>query len=84
MKSLSYFDSSYSPNEANEQNDNYMDCGACYDTGVIEHDVYCDCIHGKARVIHEDEDMAMAVSADSDEYTIADKMRDNYHCFGDC
>ena len=85
MKSINYYDSSYSPNEACEQNDKYMDCGACDDTGmIVDQDVYCDCMHGNARVIHEDEDMAMAVSTDSDEYTIADKMRDNYSVYGEC
>lgn len=83
MKSLSYFDSSYSPNEACEQNDNYMDCGACYDTGSIGDDVYCDCIHGNARIGHDEED-AQAMRSESDEYTIADKMHDNYSVYGEC
>ena len=81
MKSLSYFDSSYSPNEACEQNDNYMDCGACYDTGVIEHDVYCDCIHGKARVGHDMEDALIEPMPDGEQLQ---KLYDNYKAFGDC
>jgi hypothetical protein len=82
MKSLSYFDSSYSPNEASEQNDNYMDCGACYDTGmIVEEDVYCDCMHGNARIGHDVEDMAISAT---DEYTMADKLADNCSVYGEC
>ena len=81
MKSLSYFDSSYSPNEASEQNDNYMDCGACYDTGMIDEQVYCDCRHGKARVIHEYED-SFHVEPVRDERM--DSLRDEMSYNGDC
>ena len=84
MKSINYYDSSYSPNEACEATETYMDCGACDDTGmIVEEDVYCDCIHGNARIGHDYED-EMAVSTDSDEYTTADKLADNYHAFGEC
>ena len=81
MKSLSYFDSSYSPNEASEQNDNYMDCGACYDTGMIDEQVYCDCRHGNARVIHEYED-SFHVEPKRDERM--DSLRDEMSYNGDC
>lgn len=84
MKSINYYDSSYSPNEACEATDNYMDCGACYDTGmIIEQDVYCDCMHGSSRMMHDEED-AQAMRSESDEYTIADKMRDNCSVYGEC
>ena len=83
MKSINYYDSSYSPNEACEQNNDYMDCGACYDTGmIVEEDVYCDCMHGKARVIHEDEDMAMASPTVENERM--DSLRDEMSYNGDC
>jgi len=81
MKSINYFDSSYSPNEACEVNNDYMDCGACYDTGIIEHDVYCDCVHGKARVIHDHED-SFHVSSVRDERM--DSLRDEMSYNGDC
>ena len=81
MKSLSYFDSSYSPNEACEATDNYMDCGACYDMGMIDKQVYCDCIHGKARVIHEEEDARIEPMPDDEQLQ---KLYDNYRAFGEC
>jgi len=81
MKSLSYFDSSYSPNEVCEQNDNYMDCGACYDTGVIEHEVYCDCIHGNARIGHDEEDALIEPMPDDEQLQ---KLYDNYRAYGEC
>ena len=81
MKSLSYFDSSYSPNEAREVNNDYMDCGACYDTGIIEHDVYCDCIHGKARIGHDEEDALIEPMPDDEQLQ---KLYDNYKAFGEC
>ena len=91
MKSINYFDSSYSPNEACEVNNDYMDCGACYDTGIIEHDVYCDCIHGKARVNHDYEDERALLNVDlvraklrllEDERM--DSLRDEMSYNGDC
>jgi len=48
MKSVSYYDPSYSPNEACEATET-IDCGGCYDTGMIDEQVYCDCEHGTAR-----------------------------------
>ena len=81
MKSLSYFDSSYSPNEVCEQNDNYMDCGACYDTGSIGDDVYCDCMHGKARIGHDMEDALIEPMPDDEQLQ---KLYDNYRAFGEC
>ena len=47
MKSIEYYDSSYSPNEACEDT-NVPECGACYDGGYIDEDesVYCDCSQG--------------------------------------
>ena len=81
MKSINYYDSSYSPNEACEVNNDYMDCGACYDTGVIEHDVYCDCIHGNARIGHDMED-ALIEPMPNDEQL--QKLYDNYKAFGEC
>lgn len=81
MISISNFDSSYSPNEASEQNNNYMDCGGCYDTGIIEHDVYCDCMHGKARIRHDEED-SFYVEPKRDERM--DSLHDEYRAYGDC
>ena len=82
MKSLSYFDSSYSPNEACEQNDNYMDCGACYDTGmIVEEDVYCDCIHGNARIGHDYEDEMASPPVENE---LMDSLRDEMSYNGDC
>ena len=81
MKSLSYFDSSYSPNEAREVNNDYMDCGACYDTGIIEHDVYCDCIHGNARIGHDEEDALIEPMPDDEQLR---KLYDNYRAYGEC
>ena len=82
MKSLSYFDSSYSPNEACEQNNDYMDCGACYDMGmIVEEDVYCDCIHGKARMGHDEED-SFYVEPKRDERM--DSLHDEFRAYGDC
>ena len=81
MICISNYDSSYSPTEASEQNNNYMDCGGCYDTGIIEHDVYCDCIHGKARMGHDEED-ALIKPMPTDEQL--QKLYDNYKAFGDC
>ncbi len=50
MKSVSYFDSSYSPNEACEASNN-PNCGACYDDGmIVDQDVYCDCVMGDKRM----------------------------------
>ena len=91
MKSLSYFDSSYSPNEACEQNDNYMDCGACNDMGMIDEQVYCDCRHGKALVMHDYEDERALLNTDlviarlrlmEDERM--DSLRDEFRAYGDC
>jgi hypothetical protein len=45
MKSINYYDSSYSPNEACEATD-IPNCGACYDGGLIDGQVYCDCPEG--------------------------------------
>ena len=46
MTTVSYFDSSYSPNEAREAS-NTPNCGACYDEGmIVDQDVYCDCPEG--------------------------------------
>ena len=81
MKSINYYDSSYSPNEASEVNNNYMDCGACYDTGIIEHEVYCDCIHGKSRIDHDVED-SMKPAEQHDE--LMDSLRDEMSYNGDC
>ena len=82
MKSINYFDSSYSPNEACEVNNDYMDCGACYDTGmIVDQDVYCDCVHGKSRVIHDDED-SFYVEPKRDERM--DSLRDEMSYNGDC
>ena len=83
MKSINYYDSSYSPNEACEATDNYMDCGACYDTGMIEHDVYCDCVQGKSRAIHDQEDESLDAVADM----IGERMQalqDEFLTYGDC
>ena len=48
MKTLEYYDSSYSPNESAEMSHNEPDCGACYDGGYIDdaESVYCDCSAG--------------------------------------
>ena len=81
MKSINYYDSSYSPNEACEANNDYMDCGACYDMGMIDEQVYCDCIHGKARVIHEEEDARIEPMPDDEQLQ---KLYDNYRAFGEC
>ena len=82
MKSINYYDSSYSPNEASEQNNDYMDCGACYDMGmIVEEDVYCDCIHGKARMGHDEED-ALIEPMPNDEQL--DALYDDYRAYGDC
>ena len=81
MKSLSYFDSSYSPNEACEQNNDYMDCGACCDTGMIDEQVYCDCMHATARMHHDEED-ALIEPMPNDEQL--QKLYDNYKAFGEC
>ena len=81
MICISNYDSSYSPNEACEQNDNYMDCGACYDTGSIGDDVYCDCIHGKARIGHDEED-SFYVEPKRDERM--DSLHDEFRAYGDC
>ena len=82
MKSLSYFDSSYSPNEVCEQNDNYMDCGACYYTGmIVEEDVYCDCRHGNARIGHDEEDALIEPMPDDEQLQ---KLYDNYSVYGEC
>lgn len=45
MKSINYYDSSYSPNEACEAT-NMPNCGACYDDGLIDGQIYCDCPQG--------------------------------------
>jgi len=46
MENISYYDSSYSPNEACEASD-IPNCGACYDSGmIVDQDVYCDCAEG--------------------------------------
>jgi len=81
MKSINYYDSSYSPNEACEQNNDYMDCGACYDTGSIGDDVYCDCIHGNARIGHDMED---EMSSPPIENERMDSLRDEMSYNGDC
>lgn len=52
MKSVSHFDSSYSPNEAREASD-IPNCGACYDDGMIDEQVYCDCSEGDKRMDSE-------------------------------
>jgi len=49
MKTLEYYDASYSPNERAEMSHNEPDCGACEDTGTIDNQVYCDCSSGNAR-----------------------------------
>ena len=48
MKSINYYDSSYSPNEACEAS-NIPNCGACADEGYLddEQSVYCDCPEGE-------------------------------------
>mgnify|MGYP003677449911 FL=1 len=84
MKSINYYDSSYSPNEACEQNDNYMDCGACNDMGMIDEQVYCDCRHGKALAIHDYEDETLSLSSEVMEDTHIQKLYDNYRAFGEC
>ena len=83
MKSINYYDSSYSPNEACEQNDNYIDCGACYDTGEIEHEVYCDCIHGNARIGHDIETDAMDHIEPMRDMRM-EALRDEFRAYGDC
>tara|TARA_R100001377_G_scaffold2611_1_gene1690 strand:+ start:252 stop:515 length:264 start_codon:yes stop_codon:yes gene_type:complete len=87
MKSLSHFDSSYSPNEANEANTMHFDCWACSDSGLIDADevcaVYCDCRQGKARAIHEYEDSIQ----DRTPINCNDQMQDllnEYRAYGDC
>ena len=52
MKSINYHDSSYSPNEACEAS-NIPNCGACYDEGMIDEQVYCDCPMGDKRMDSE-------------------------------
>ena len=55
MENTSYYDSSYSPNEACEASD-IPECGACYDTGIItDEDVFCDCPKGEAACDASDE-----------------------------
>ena len=82
MKSINYYDSSYSPNEACEATDNYMDCGACYDTGmIVDEDVYCDCPHGSSRIIHDYEDETAMPSVVDERM---DSLRDEMSYNGDC
>ena len=91
MKSINYYDSSYSPNEACEQNNDYMDCGACNDMGMIDGQVYCDCIHGNARVNHDYEDEMALLNVDLVvaklrllENERMDSLRDEMSYNGDC
>ena len=71
MENTSYYDSSYSPNEACEASD-VPNCEYCADTGVIEkgHDVrstiFCDCKEG---------DETFCAWADA-EGSMADEQRD--------
>ena len=48
MKTIEYYDTSYSPNESAEMSHNEPECGACYDGGYIDDNetVYCDCPSG--------------------------------------
>ena len=43
--SVKCFDTSYSPNEVGEMVET-PDCFACYDSGYIQSDVFCDCEAG--------------------------------------
>ena len=52
MKSINYYDSSFSPNEQAEMS-NTPNCGACYDDGMIDGQVYCDCPQGDKRMVTE-------------------------------
>ena len=47
MKTLEYYDASYSPLERAESIPE-PDCGVCDDTGAIDSQVYCDCSSGDA------------------------------------
>ena len=52
MKSINYYDSSFSPNEKAEMT-NTPNCGACVDEGMIDGQVYCDCSQGDKRMMAE-------------------------------
>tara|TARA_R110002167_G_scaffold332385_1_gene539219 strand:+ start:334 stop:609 length:276 start_codon:yes stop_codon:yes gene_type:complete len=91
MKSINYYDSSYSPNEACEVNNDYMDCGACFDMGMIDEQVYCDCRHGKALVMHDYEDERALLNVDLVRAKLRllenermDSLRDEMSYNGDC
>jgi hypothetical protein len=54
MKSINYYDSSYSPNEACEAT-NAPNCYSCGDGGYIDDtynaEVYCDCSEGERQCV---------------------------------
>jgi len=83
MKSLSYYDSSYSPNEGCEVTESYFSCDACSDTGMIDEQVYCDCREGTTRCMHEYEDSLIPV-VDIPHDELMDSLRDEMSYNGDC
>jgi len=74
MKSINYYDSSYSPNEVCEASD-IPNCGACADGGYIDDEmsVYCDCVEGEKMM-----DMDASIEAEFRAEEKAERMATDY------
>ena len=66
MKQINSYDSSFSPNEMGEASD-IPNCGACYDDGMIDGQIYCECPEGDKRM-NKECDIVADICDGSDPY----------------